>query len=239
MSIDAKHSAPEQPAGFIHRILQHRHLRICLLIGVAIFELGFIWFIQHFGWMESVNIWTQIGVVFAAFSPLIIALVVMARKRFKLSSMMVAFSLIAVFMGLSMRPVYEARQARVPTKLLLDLDVRIGDSSYEFKFNEGLPDFAKTEADKQQSPDWVLRMLGEYADVDPVERVLSVSIQNERQLEAFAEVGEQFPDLSALSFDTNLSSTALNRHAEFISGLNLRSIGFQNFENYGSTEYRV
>ena len=40
-----------------------RVLRLSCLIGVAVFELGFTWFILHFGWLKSVDIWTQIGVI--------------------------------------------------------------------------------------------------------------------------------------------------------------------------------
>lgn len=174
-----KITAPK-PHSWMAAALRRRWVRLILLIGVLVFEFAFIWFVKHFGWLESVNIWTQLGVIFVAALPLLVAALFLVRKRFNLTSAFVAFTMFAVFMGFTMRPVYEARQARVPAKLLTESGALVRGAA------------------EVPLSNWMSRMLGDYAEFPRGDQIRSVHVENEKQLETFLGVAERMPNVEGL-----------------------------------------
>jgi hypothetical protein len=195
--------------------LGSRTVRLAFLIGVLLFEIGFVWFILHFGWMESVNIWTQLGVISAAALPLLIAGCFLVRKRFSLTSALVAFTMFAVFMGFTMRPVYEARQTRASGKLLVESGARISDSYYTIEFDGDVPRFEYHQVGKKSLSDWMARLVGEYAKYPLENEICSLTLDGNEQMEVFSVVANRLKDVEVLHLGAEASMNC-QRHAEAI-----------------------
>ena len=205
-----------------------RWVRMACLLGILVFELGFIWFILHFGWLESINVWTQAGVVFVAFLPLLVAAFFLIRKRFSLTSAFVAVAMFALFMAFTMRPVYEARKARIPVKILQDSGARLSHQAYVYdvskiQYNEWI------EAPKSKLSDWVARLLGDDASIRPAEEIMQVHVQDVHQLKELDKVANQLPNLTAVSFDINISSADFKKCSSLFESETLTSLDISTF----------
>ena len=229
------------PKSWIASALQRRWVRLSLLIGVLIFEFGFIQFITHYGWHDSVDAGTTMGVIFVAVLPLLVAALVLMRKRINLKSAFVAFTLFAVFMGISMRPVYEARQARVPSRALVFAGVDLVEGFRDIDLDADVPVYNEPDSEKESLPDWVVRLMGEYAQLPAANEIYGVNINSKMELGEFMKVADRLPNLGAVSFEANFGgmpknnfdSRELERHAEFLGSLNANSI---HFSGYGEGE---
>ncbi len=189
-------------------------LIICFSVLLAI---GFVCFIRYFGWLQSVNIWTQVGVVMIALLPLIVAGLVIVRKRFKLSSMFIAFTMFALFMGLTMGPVYKARQARMPAKVLKDSGAELLDYSIAVDFDRNAPELSIIRAPKAKLQGWVVRLLGDYAQLPTNENICGVMVADDHQLDEFARVVDRLPNLLGVRLSTDLSDAALRRNVDLLN----------------------
>ena len=222
-----------KPISWIASALQRRWVRLSLLIGVLIFEFGFIQFITHYGWHDSVDVGTTMGVIFLAVLPLLVAALVLMRKRFNLKSAFVAFTLFALFMGFSMRPVYEARQARVPSRALVFAGVEMVEGFRGIDLEAEVPVYGEPDSEKESLPGWVVRLMGEYAQLPAANEIYGVDINSEMELGEFMKVADRLPNLGAVSFENNFDSRELERCAEFLGSLNANSI---HFSGYGEGE---
>ncbi|QEG23565.1 hypothetical protein [Mariniblastus fucicola] len=178
----------------------NRTFRLACLISLLIFELGFIWFILHFGWLASVNIWMQMGVIFVAVLPLLVAAFFLIRKRFSLTSALVAFTMFAVFMGLTMRPVYEAQQERMLGKLLIDSGARISDAYNTVNFESDVARFEYNQVDKKPLSDWKARMIGGFSKYPLEGEIRSLQIETDAQMEVLAGVADRLDHIEVLHF---------------------------------------
>jgi len=205
-------------------------VRLLLLIGVLVFEFVLIWVVRHFGWLESVNIWTQIAVVCIALSPLVLGVLILVRKRFKLSSMLIAIALFAVFLGAAMRPVYEARQARWPAKMLHDSGAVTSRNAINYDVDVEVPSFNFSEPVKEELPGWVVRLLGDYVGFPPAKEIFGVYVENDVQLDEVENVADRLPNLQAIQLVGGISPQSLERHADLLSSKWLQ------FGNFGEGE---
>jgi len=219
-----------KPQNWIASALRRPWVRLSLLIGVLIFELSFIWFIRRFGWLESVNIWTQLGVIFVAVLPLLVAAFFLIRKRFSLTSALVAFTMFAVFMGVTMRPVYEARQSRTAAMLLIESGARIADTYRSLNLDSEVPKFEYQQVENTQLSDWMARLLGDYARLPPEDEIFCLHVDSIAQMSAFTSVADRLSSLENLYLGPEVC-TECSRHEAAInaSGANFISLGgFQN-----------
>lgn len=86
---------------FTTRMLGHFWFRITALVFICAFELVLTWFLVSFGWLTATDWATQIAVVLLAASPLIIAAMFLAGRRFRLSSLLVAMAVEEIRSGQS------------------------------------------------------------------------------------------------------------------------------------------
>ena len=203
------------------------------LLSILVFELGFIWFILHFGWLESVNIWAQVGVILVASSPLLVAAGFLIRKRFSLKSAFVAFTMLALFMGFTMRPVYEARLARVPAKVLQDSGAGFKDSAPKFDSESDTRKPVIIAASKSNLPDWIARLMGDYALLPPKDEILQLEIKSEDQFLAFVEVADQLPNLMVVTLSTSIGSEIFEKHKGVFSRTSAVSMYFISYAQQG------
>ncbi len=119
-------------------LFQLRWFRITLLVSVCIFEVFLTYFLKRAGWLGAIDWGTQVMVVVIILSPLLLALLVIAGRSFRLSSMMIALTLSGVFMGFVMLPVNKEIRARTASQKFADLGVLFGRRSHFFDYAEYL-----------------------------------------------------------------------------------------------------
>ena len=220
-----KITAPK-PHSWMAAALRRRWVRLSLLVGVLVFEFAFIWFITQFGWLESVNIWTQLAVIFLAVLPLLVAAFSLVRKRFSLTSAFVAFTMFAVFMGFTMRPVYEARQARATGKLLTESGVRIDDRYNLVDWSGEYPRFKYHKVDEKPLSDWMSRLIGDQSKFPLEDEIHSLGIDSNEQMEIFASVASRLSNVEILRLGPDLSAECAVHEAAIIeSGVSFLDFG--------------
>ncbi len=107
-------------------LLRQRWFRVSLLVLVCVFEVFLTYFLKRMGWLGAIDWGTQILVVAIILSPLLLAGLVIAGRNFRLSSMMIALTLIGVFLGFVMIPVNQEIRARTATQKFSDTGVQFG-----------------------------------------------------------------------------------------------------------------
>ncbi|MFK7766943.1 MAG: hypothetical protein AB8B55_06950 [Mariniblastus sp.] len=204
----------EQQTPLVARMLSNRNFRLVVLVSIAVFELVFIYFIKHFGWLESIDIGTQIAVVTIALLPLITALLVLAGKRFKLSSVFIAFTLFAIFMTFSLRPVWDARNERLAASELQANGLSVLPQLTVIDLEKDIPEFTLFEAETTALPNWIERLIGEeLAALPPQDEIVGVQVGNDAQLEILMEHVTGMSQIQAVHFAGDFSEASLGSHA--------------------------
>ena len=171
---------------------------------------------QHFGWLESLNIWTQCAVVFFALLPLLTGAAFLLRRRFSIRSALVAVTMFTIFMAITFRPVYEARRLRVPIKKLLASGAVLESEGYDFQFDGKQLTWEFVEAEKSDRSQWWTPMLGKEVQLQLPSEVLSLEVQNDSQFKHFIEAAGEFSNLKRINLSPAISSNLLkNSHKSF------------------------
>ena len=224
MNTSSRISNSERPRNLFVRLLGWKSFRLAVLVSIAVFELVFIYIIKHFGWLESIDMGTQVLVVLVALLPLIIAVLVMAGKRFKLSSVFIAFALFAAFMTFSLRPVWDARNARLPAKRLTEMGVILVPSYSPMDLESEVP-VRKIIGSNSTLPDWIVRILGEeWASLPTQDDLVAVRISGDLQFREVLKFGQRLDRLSYVHLYENVTERAVAENAEALLALPCESL---------------
>src|SRR5689334_21696517 len=88
--------------------------RTAILIAFLLLELAFAWSFRALGWFETGGLVRWGACALLALAPLLTARSLVARRRFRVGrrTLLLAMSLLAMFMWASVLPLYEAIEAR-------------------------------------------------------------------------------------------------------------------------------
>ena len=229
MNASEDSSKPDTSAGLSFSV------RLSLLIAVAVLEIGFIWFIRHFGWMESVNIGTQALVVSTAALPLLLAGLLIFRRRFKLSSMLGVLALLAIFLGFAFRPVADARAARLPTKVLMEAEIEFKKKAYYWQIKNDRWQYRESRLEVAKTADWILRLMGDDAKLVTADQIQQVTIKTDIQLAPFGKIVQQLPNLQHVSFNIHTSVNEFADRRSLLKELRMKDVSILNWSNWGQT----
>ena len=204
----------------------HRHFRVGILLLILVAELGFLHFITSAGWLKTVDLTYRLGIYGLLFLPLGIASLMLIRKRFRLSTMMIAMALLAIFLGFALRPVFKVRSEKRAAQLL-------GQSEIEFQLETHLFNVEENRFEEiyghPSHPKWVNAVIGEkYATTPSADQILSVSIVNDQQLKTLQNI--ELPQLKTLHLRSQVSEAAIHEHQNTILALKPQLIYFINLE---------
>ena len=203
-----------------------RNFRLVLLVSILIFELVFIRFIKQSGWLKTVDLSTQIGVYALALSPLLIALLFLVRRQIKLSSLLIAMGLLAVFFSFAFKPVFEARSQKMVVFNLAKSGIEYENS---IVLSSKAPSKAEITGHRPSFPPWVDLILGKKLAFFPYpSEICSITVYNDEQLKSLKDV--QLPELKALHISSHVSKETINTCRNTI--LNFRPA----FLNFGFTK---
>jgi hypothetical protein len=101
--------------------------RTAILIAFLLLELALAWSFRALGWFETGGVIRWGACALLALAPLVVAAALLARRRFRfgMRTLLIAMSLLAIFMWASVLPLYEAIEARRGSRTLMASDAGI------------------------------------------------------------------------------------------------------------------
>jgi hypothetical protein len=195
--LDAAVSLPSSPAPSIER---RGPARLWLLLALLASESALALSLHTLGWFETGGLLRQAACALLALLPLVVAVALVARRRFRFSIqvMLIATALLALFMWISVLPLYEALAARRGTQALFAVKA----SPREFCSNEEY--FVRVGYDPRPAPPpppasrpvppWLRPLAGEALRFPVDAAVREIKLQDDQQVAALAAHVERFED---------------------------------------------
>ncbi len=181
------------------------------LLFVLLLETTLVVSLRWLGWYGTGNAIQLAACLFVTLLPLLVAIVVLLRRRLKFTvrSLLVATTLVALFLVLSLLPLVRHRAARQVSSRLLGANATI---------NEGLDwdDFYTqieldrppilTLANADAIPPWLTSFTTTTDAIPPDDAVRSIWLNTDRQCRILAENWERLPSLQSVSITRGVST---------------------------------
>ena len=204
----------------------HKYFRVVILLLILVGELGFLHLITTTGWLKTVDLTYRLGIYGLLLLPLGIASLMLIRKRIRLSSMMIAIAMLAIFLGFALRPVFKVRSEKRAALLLSQSEIDFQTETHLFNFEENR--YEKLDGHPSH-PKWVNAVIGEkYVTTPSADQILSVAIVNDRQLKTLQNI--ELPQLKTLHLTSQVSEAAIQEHQDTILALKPQLIYFINYD---------
>ncbi len=175
------------------------------LAALLLLETTLAILLQTLGWFETGGLLRQAACAFLAAFPLTLAAVVLLRHRlrFSLRSLLIAMTLISLFMGVSVLPLYRALDARRGTQAVKEAGGQVSTEVTTDDFYERLGFDPRTVPTPPrltpEAPAW-LRPLARDRLLLPADATIrEATLEDDAQIEAFCRYYERFRSLSRLT----------------------------------------
>jgi len=178
--------------------------RTAILIAFLFLELAFAWSFRALGWFETGGLIRWGACALLALAPLVVAAALLARRRFRfgMRTLLIAMSLLAIFMWASVLPLYEAIEARRGSQALLACRTRIKlASGYDEYFKRVGYDPRRTAPAYHPEPTlpaWLRPLAAETLQAPADNSICEVWFDNDAQVAAFAEHATGFTRLKCI-----------------------------------------
>jgi hypothetical protein len=154
------------------------------------------------GWFETGGLLRQAACALLALLPLVVAVALVARRRFRFSVqvMLIATALLALFMWISVLPLYEALASRRGTQALAAEKTSMRDfcsnDQYFTQFGHDPRPPAPPKPVTRTLPAWLRPLAGEALRLPVDAAVREIRLEDDRQAAAFAAHVERFRSLT-------------------------------------------
>lgn len=178
--------------------------RTAILIAFLLLELALAWSLRALGWFETGGVIRWGACALLAIAPLVVAAALLARRRFRfgMRTLLIAMSLLAVFMWASVLPLYEAIEARRGSQALqacrAGISLAPGNDDYFKLVGYDPRRMAPAYHPEPALPAWLRPLAAETLQVPPDNSVCEVWFDNDAQVAAFAEHAVRFTRLTCL-----------------------------------------
>lgn len=178
--------------------------RTAILIAFLLLELAFAWSFRALGWFETGGLVRWVACALLALAPLVMAAGMLARRRFRfgMRTLLVAMSLLAIFMWASVLPLYEAIEARRGSQTLMACRTRInlasGNDEYFKRVGYDPRRVAPAYHPEPTLPAWLRPLAAETLQVPPDNSVCEIWFDNDAQVAAFAEHATRFTRVTCI-----------------------------------------
>ena len=185
--------------------------KLLFLFSMLILEVALIFLLKKFGLLGiGTGIQFVVSLLFVLL-PLVIAGAVLLRNRlrFSLWAMMIGTAMIAIFLSLSMIPLFRYRTARQGSAKLLVAKGHVVEGLKNFRWYETykldpLPE--KQPAPPDTLPLWLASFSSGMKDVPRDADVSQIVFMNDEQCKIFAENWKRFTNLRMLGINRGVSS---------------------------------
>lgn len=178
--------------------------RTAILIAFLLLELGFAWSFRALGWFETGGLVRWGACALLALAPLVVAAGMLARRRFRfgMRTLLIAMSLLAIFMWASVLPLYQAIEARRGSLALkacrTEISLASGNSEYFKLVGYDPRRTAPVYHPEPTLPAWLRPLAAETLQVAPDNSVCEIWCDNDAQVAAFAEHATRFTRVTCI-----------------------------------------
>jgi energy-coupling factor transporter transmembrane protein EcfT len=203
--LDAAVSLPSLRAPSIER---RGPARLWLLLALLLSESALALSLHTLGWFETGGLLRQAACALLALLPLVVAVALVAWRRFRFSIqvMLIATALLALFMWISVLPLYEALAARRGTQALSAEMTPLRDFCSLEKYFKSLPSDPRPPAPPKPAvrtlSAWLRPLAGEALRLPVDAAVREIRLEDDRQAAAFVAHVERFRSLTYVSVST-------------------------------------
>lgn len=189
---------------------------ILILIGFLLSEVAMLVSLRTLGWFGTGSLVHIIVCLFATLFPLLVAtaLLVRNRLRFGLRTLLVAVTLVAVFMFVSVKPLQDYHSARSASKQLVLANATL-DSGLDWDklhTDIGLEPAPSANAPEAVNvPLWLRPFTDSLSATPPDASVKSIHLNNDQQVEILVENSSRFRSLRSISIAFGVSSEGLKK----------------------------
>ena len=178
--------------------------RTAILIAFLLLELAFAWSFRELGWLETGGLVRWGACALLALAPLVVATTLLARRRFRfgMRTLLIAMSLLAIFMWASVLPLYEAIEARRGCQALMACRTWIspasGNDEYFKLVGYDPRRIAPAYHPEPTLPAWLRPLAEETLQVPPDNSICGIWFDNDAQVAAFAEHATRFTRVTCI-----------------------------------------
>lgn len=180
------------------------HSRTTLFVAFLCFELALVWSFRTLGWFETGGVIRWGACALLALLPLAVAAALLARRRFRfgMRTLLIAMSLLAIFMCVSVLPLYEAIEARRGSQALMEsrayLNLTFGYDSYfeQVSYDPRRP--APAHKSGPSLPGWLRPLAADTLRAPPDNSVREIWLDNDAQVAVLAEHATRFTGVTCI-----------------------------------------
>jgi len=178
--------------------------RTTLLVAFLLFELALVWSFRTLGWFETGGVIRWGACAILALLPLAVAAVLLARRRFRfgLRTLLIAMSLLAIFMCVSVLPLYEAIEARRGSQALeacgAQMDLASNNDEYFKQMGYDPRRAAPVYRPESTLPVWLRPLAAETLQTPSDNSVRGIGLDNDAQVAVLAEHAARFTCVTSI-----------------------------------------
>jgi len=187
-----------------------RRTTVVLLVVLSL-EAMFVGSLRWLGWYGTGNAIQLAACLIVTLLPLLIAFAVLLRKRLKFSvrSLLVATTLVVLFLVLSLMPLVRHRASRQTSMHLLSVNATINegldwDSFYTQIDLNPPPKLALAKTDTV--PPWLASFTSATNSIPPDDAIRSIWLNSDAQCQVLAKNWARLPSLQSVSFSRGVST---------------------------------
>ena len=185
-----------------------------LLLALLTLEIALVGSLHLLGWLGTAGAFRWGASALIAFLPLALAchLISSQRFRFSMRSLLIAMSLLAVFMFVTVQPLYEALESRRGSRALLAFRAWVSTYSSNDTYFKQLrydPRLSRPDAlETPPTPAWLRPLAGDRLVAPVDEAIQEIHLDTDAQVAAFAANASRFRTLNCVMIRTTMLSPA-------------------------------
>ncbi len=201
----------------MNRSPKKRLLTVIALVGLLILELLMVLSLETLGWYGTGSAVQLTVGIFATLLPLLLALYLLVKNRFRfgLRSVLAATLLVAVFLFLSLLPLLEFRNARAISTQLIRAGAELNTNNAVDNIYDtlGLDSTASevTAGHVRQLPFWLRPFAGGLAKTPEDKTIRTIWLNDDQQVQIFCDHVADFPSLQSIGVSGGVTLEGLNR----------------------------
>jgi hypothetical protein len=187
--------------------------RTTLLLFAVVLELVAYSYVRSHSWDQSVLVVTLL----AAGSPLLIALLLLAQRRFRLSTVLLSLAFFCVFLALIIVPIRRERNLRFAAHRFEEIGVRVSSTT-------SLGRSTQVTVVDQRSPDWLQRIAFVSSKLQDSE-IQQITFETNEQVLASIDDLNRCKNLREVFVMNPIANSTLQRLIEELRFLEIKSFG--------------
>jgi len=187
-----------------------------LLVGLICLELILVGSLSSLGWNGTGSTIVLIACVIATLFPLLIAIILLAKDgfRFSLRALLAVVTLVAIFLAVSLKPLFDYRSARIASKQLISANITLKVEIELEQYYASLdlkPPPERTPNQAISLPLWLRPFTENLSAIPPDASVKYIGLKNDKQIQILAKNADRLSSLQSIGIDAGVTNVGLNK----------------------------